>query len=233
MGHRTPENPRGLKDLPFRVEPANERDRRRATRIMKLLAEAYPDAECELNFNAPHELLIATILSAQATDKGVNKATPELFKAFPTPDAFADASPELIEPHIKTIGLFRNKAKSIHSAMRDVVEKFDGQIPQNIDDLLTLRGVARKTAGVVLSEAFGIHDAFVVDTHVTRLATRFGFVEEGTSVPMIERRMMALVPRKDWRLACHRLIFHGRRACVARGVCEHPICLSYCSNAKR
>lgn len=229
--HRTPDNPRGLKDLPFKVEPATESDRRRAGRIFRLLDEAYPDADCELNFSTPHELLIATILSAQSTDAGVNKATPGLFQAFPTPSDYANATPKDIEPYIKTIGLFRNKARSIQSAMRDVVDRYEGEVPRNIDDLLTLRGVARKTAGVVLSEAYAINDAFVVDTHVTRLATRFGFVDEGTSVPMIERRMMALVPRKNWRIACHRLIFHGRRACTARGTCQHPICQKYCSNA--
>ncbi|MEO0511781.1 MAG: endonuclease III [Planctomycetota bacterium] len=228
---RTPGNPRGLKDLPFPVDPATPSEKRRAKRIFDLLTEAYPDADCELDFSAPHELLIATILSAQSTDAGVNRATPGLFAAFPEPTDYAAATPKKIEPYIKTIGLFRNKAKAIHSSMKDVVERYDGRVPTTVDKLLTLRGVARKTAGVVLGEAYGINDCFVVDTHVTRLATRLGFVEEGTTVAMIERRMMSLVPRKDWRIACHRLIFHGRRACSARGVCEHPICKRYCSNA--
>ncbi|MDX2147468.1 MAG: endonuclease III [Planctomycetota bacterium] len=201
----------------------------RAAELMTELARAYPDAHCELHFKSPHELLVATILSAQSTDAGVNKATPELFARFPTPADYAAASPEEIEPYIKTIGLFRNKAKSIHASMKDIVEKFGGQVPRTMDELLTLRGVARKTANVVLGNAFGINVGFVVDTHVERLSKRFGLVEQDAKVARIEKRLMELVPAKDWCNASHWLIWHGRRACTARGGrCEdHPICARF------
>ncbi len=202
--------------------------RERALMVLAALEEHYPDAHCELVYRTPHELLIATILSAQATDVSVNKATPALFAAFPTPSAFASATPEQIEPYIRTIGLFRNKARSIVAAMRDVVERFGGEVPRTMDELLTLRGVARKTAGVVLGNAFGINVGFVVDTHVHRLAQRLGLVSKGATVARTEKMLMALLPREKWCSAGHQIIFHGRRACKARptgGVCaEHAIC---------
>ncbi|MBC7772806.1 MAG: endonuclease III, partial [Pyrinomonadaceae bacterium] len=174
-------------------------------------------------------LLVATILSAQATDVGVNKVTPALFKKFPTPADYAAATPPEIEPYIKSIGLFRNKAKSIHAAMQEVAGHFGGHVPQTMAELLTLRGVARKTANVVLGNAYGKNDGFVVDTHIQRLATRFGLVPAGASVPMIERRLMALFPRDQWCDLSHQIIWHGRRACKAKlsgGACcgDHPIC---------
>ncbi|MEM1329547.1 MAG: endonuclease III [Planctomycetota bacterium] len=225
MSARTPTNPRGLRDLPFSVEAATPSERARTRRLLRALDEAYPDAHCELDYTEPHELVIATILSAQATDAGVNKATPKLFEAFPTPADYAASSPKGIEPYIRTIGLFRNKAKHVHGAMTRVVEEFGGDVPDNVEDLLSLPGVARKTAGVVLGNAFGINDAFVVDTHVMRLAVRLGLVEAGTTVAMTERRLMALIPRDRWCDASHLLIWHGRRACPARGnTGEHPIC---------
>ena len=201
--------------------------------MLTALEAEYPDAHCELDYSSPHELLVATILSAQATDVGVNKATPSLFRAFPTPADYARAAPADIEPHIKSIGLFRNKAKSIHAAMSAVTTEFGGRVPDSMDDLLSLRGVARKTANVVLGNAFGINVGFVVDTHVSRFAVRFGFVEEGTSVAMTERWLMALLPRDKWTLGSHLMIFHGRRACTARTPrCEHPICRNFkCENA--
>lgn len=212
-------------DLP-RVTPAQ---RARAEAWLAALSRHYPDAHCELTFTSPHELLIAVILSAQATDASVNKVTPALFAAFPTPEAFARATPEQIEPYIRTIGLFRSKAKSVQSAMKDVVERFGGRVPSTMDELLTLRGVARKTANCVLSIAYGINAGFVVDTHVDRLSKRFGLAPEGAKVPEIERRMMALLPRERWGDACHMIIWHGRRACKARGVTcgEHPICAEF------
>lgn len=204
-------------------------EKRRARALAKDLAEAYPDAHCELDFTRPHELLIATILSAQTTDAGVNKCTPALFERFPTPADYAAASPAEIEPFIRTIGLFRNKAKAVHSAMTTLVEEFGGEVPGTVEELLTLRGVARKTANVVLGNCFGVNDGFVVDTHVQRLARRFCLVDEGESVTMIERRLMALFPRDRWCDLSHQLIFHGRRACTARGggCREHPICARY------
>jgi endonuclease-3 len=159
-------------------------ERRRAAAIVAALAKEYPDAHCELAHRTPHELLVATILSAQATDIGVNKATPALFARFPTPADYAKATPAEIEPYIKTIGLFRNKAKSIHAAMSSIVERFGGEVPRTMEELLTLRGVARKTANVVLSNAFGVHMGVVVDTHVERLAKRFSIVGPGAARAM-------------------------------------------------
>lgn len=213
-------------DLPFELPQVAPSQKRRATRLLASLDEHYGDAVCELDFTEPHELLVATILSAQATDVGVNKATPALFEAFPTPADYAASTPAEIEPYIRTIGLFRNKAKAIHAAMSAVTETFGGEVPRTMEELLTLRGVARKTANVVLSTAYGIHMGVVVDTHVARLAVRLGLVEEGTTVPQIERRLMAMFPRDRWGDLSHMLIWHGRRACKARGaVCgEHPIC---------
>lgn len=212
--------------LPFALPRVTGAETSRAGELLVALEAMYPDAHCELNYKSPHELLVATILSAQATDAGVNKATPALFARFPTPADYAASTPVVIEGYIKSIGLFRNKARAIHSAMHDIVSKFGGEVPRNMPDLLTLRGVARKTANVVLGNAFGINDGFVVDTHVERLARRFGLVDDGTSVPMIERRLMALLPREQWCAASHMLIWHGRRACKARGVqCRtNPVC---------
>lgn len=229
-------NPRGLRDIPFALPEVTKAEKARAKRIADALEEHYPDAFCELTHSNAHELVIATILSAQSTDAGVNKATPELFDAFPTPADYAAASPEAIEPYIKTIGLFRSKAKSIHAAMTTVVENFGGEIPSSMDDLLTLRGVARKTANVVLGNAFGINAGFVVDTHVQRLAWRLGLVEgpkEDTG--KIEKRMMALMPRDRWSRLGHQLVFHGRYACTARPNCkhDHPICKAYGVNCDK
>ncbi|RMH13490.1 MAG: endonuclease III, partial [Planctomycetota bacterium] len=201
-------------------------EKRRARRLAAALAEHYPDAHCELDYTSPHELLVATILSAQATDAGVNKVTPRLFKAFPTPADYAASTPAQIEPYIKSIGLYRNKAKAIHAAMKEICERFDGQVPQTMDELLTLRGVARKTANVVLGNAFGINVGFVVDTHIQRLARRFDLVPEDASVTTTERRLMVLMPRQRWCELSHQFIWHGRRVCTARvRTCQdHPIC---------
>ena len=234
MSVRTPDNPRGLRDLPFRVPEVSKSEKARARRIAKALADRYPDAYCELNFSSPHELLIATILSAQATDAGVNKATPALFDAFPTPADYASATPAKIEKYVKSIGLYRNKAKAIHAAMTSVVNDFGGQIPQTMDELLTLRGVARKTASVVLGNAFGINQGFVVDTHIERLSKRFGLAPHDATVPMVERYLIALFPRDQWTDLSHRIIFHGRQVCKARGWSCHSdsICKRFCENAR-
>ncbi len=201
----------------------------RALRLLAALRAEYPDARCELNFSNPHELLVATILSAQATDVSVNKATPALFARFPSPAAYAAASPEEIEPYIKSIGLFRNKARAIHESMTAIRDRFGGRVPRTMHELLTLRGVARKTANVVLGNCFNINDGVVVDTHVQRLARRFALAPADASVAEIEQRLMQLFPRDSWCLLSHLLIFHGRRACKARGVrCDsHPICREF------
>ncbi len=217
----------------FDLPPKRAAEKARARRILDGLYRHYPDAHCELNYSTPHELLIATILSAQATDVGVNKATPALFGAYPTPADYAAASPKKIEPYINSIGLYRNKARAVYEAMKRLVEEFDGEVPDTMEDLLTLRGVARKTANVVLGNAFGINVGVVVDTHISRVSQRFGLTVE-TDVKKIERDLMALFPRAHWCMLSHLLIFHGRRACKARGaLChEHPLCRAYCSNAQ-
>lgn len=232
---RTPENPRGLRDLPFPLPRVTTSEKRRAKRLADALAEHYPDAHCELNYSNPHELLIATILSAQTTDAAVNRATPALFAAFPNPGDYAASSPAKIEPFVRSLGFFRNKAKAIHSSMSDIVEKFGGEVPRTMDELLTLRGVARKTADVVLGNAYGIQVGFVVDTHIERLSKRLGLVDEDTTVPMIERRLMALMPRERWCELSHQFIFHGRRNCQARrkGCSDHPICRGFGTRCPR
>lgn len=188
----------------------------RAARLLAALKARYPDAHCELDHRSPHELLVATILSAQATDVGVNKATPALFKRFPTPAHYAAASAEEIEPYVKSLGFFRSKAKAVHQAMKRVHEAYGGRVPSTMEDLLTLRGVARKTANVVLSNAYGRNEGVVVDTHVQRLAQRFGLTTH-TEPAKIELDLMALFPRDEWGLLSHLLIWHGRRVCKARG----------------
>lgn len=204
----------------------------RAQAILDDLYKEYPDAHCELDYKNPHELLIATILSAQATDVGVNKATPGLFKKFKTPAAYAKASPEEIQPYISSIGLFRNKSKSVHAAMTMVVEEFGGEVPDTMEDLLKLRGVARKTANVVLGNAFNINEGVVVDTHVMRLSERFKLTRHKTP-EKVEKDLMALFPREHWTMLSHLLIFHGRRVCKARGgtCADHWLCQKWCKNA--
>ncbi|MFO0836746.1 MAG: endonuclease III [Phycisphaerales bacterium] len=201
----------------------------RALRLLAALRADYPDAHCELVFSNPHELLVATILSAQATDVSVNKVTPALFARFPSPAAYAAASAQEIEPYIKSIGLFRNKARAVHESMTAIRDRFGGQVPRTMQELLTLRGVARKTANVVLGNCFNINDGVVVDTHVQRLSRRFALAPADASVADIEQRLMQLFPRDSWCLLSHLLIFHGRRACKARGVrCDsHPICREF------
>jgi len=206
--------------------------KQRAKQVLDALYRHYPDAHCELDFRNPTELLVAVILSAQSTDTGVNKATPELFDRFKTPADYAQSTPEEIESYIKTIGLYRNKARAIHAAMTRIVEEYDGAVPDTMEDLLTLRGVARKTANVVLGEAFGKAEGIVVDTHVMRVAKRLGLTKHDDP-GKVERDLMALFPREHWTMLSHLLIWHGRRACKARGaLCsEHPLCQQFCSNA--
>jgi endonuclease-3 len=193
------------------VKPASER----LPSIMKALDQLYPDAHCELDFQGPFQLLVATILSAQCTDKRVNMVTPVLFKRFPDAAAMAQADRGELEEIIKSTGFFRNKAKSIVGASQVLVEDFDGEVPDTMDELLTLPGVARKTANVILGTAFGKNEGFVVDTHIHRLAQRLHFTREDEPVK-IERDLCAVVPRDDWTKLGHQLIWHGRRVCFAR-----------------
>ena len=206
----------------------------RAQSIFNALKKRYPDAHCALEYNSPLELLFATILSAQSTDVGVNKATPALFKAFPLVQDYANASPEEIEPYISSIGLFRSKAKSIYTSAHLILDDFGGKVPDNMKDLIKLRGVARKTANVVLGNAFNKNEGVVVDTHVGRLAQRFGLTKE-TTPEKIEKDLMGLFPQKNWTILSHLLVGHGRQVCKKRGgtCAEDSICKRYCMNAKQ
>lgn len=223
--------------LPFALPRVSAAQRERASALLKALEREYPDAKCALTFSSPHELLIATILSAQCTDVRVNLVTPALFQRFPTPADYAAASPAEIEPYIKSCGFFRNKARAIHESMRDVVERFHGHVPRTMDDLLTLRGVARKTANVVLGNAFDTNDGFVVDTHIERLTKRFALAQPADTVAAVEKKLMALFPRDRWCDLSHYFIAHGRSACPARGAdCSHAICAKFgtaCENRSR
>ena len=181
---------------------------------LEALAKSHPDAKPELDFTDPYELLIATILSAQCTDKQVNKVTPALFKAYPTPSEMAEAEPEEIEPFIRSCGFYHNKAKNIVLACRDIRDKFAGVVPGDREGLESLAGVGRKTANVVLSNAFGV-PAIAVDTHVFRVSNRIGLACAKT-VEETERQLMQNIPEDKWSIAHHWLIFHGRRVCSAK-----------------
>ena len=187
----------------------------RTQKIISALGQIYPDAHCELNFSNPLQLLIATILSAQCTDKRVNLVTAELFKKYGDAREFAAAPLAEIEAAVKSTGFFRNKAKNIKACCCALVEKFGGEVPRTMDELHALAGVGRKTANVVLGNAFGINVGVVVDTHVTRLANRLGLAK-GADAVKLERELMKLVPPRDWTLFSHWLIWHGRRRCAAR-----------------
>ena len=190
----------------------------RVRAVIEQLQELYPDAKCALDFRTPLELLVATILSAQCTDERVNKVTPALFATYPDAAAFAAADPAALEKAIHSTGFFRNKAKSIREASADIVAKHGGQVPRTLEDLTALRGVGRKTANVVLGNAYGV-PGVVVDTHVTRLSHRLGLTRE-TDPVKIEFALMPLIPRELWTLFSHWLILHGRAVCNAR----KPLC---------
>jgi endonuclease-3 len=195
----------------------------RTKRIVAGLRKTYPNAHCELNHSNPLELLIATILSAQCTDKRVNLVTPKLFAQYPTAAAYANAPTEELEKAIKATGFFRNKTKSIKAACKSLVEKHSGEVPRTMEELRELGGVGRKTANVVLGNAFNINCGIVVDTHVGRLSGRLGLTRE-KAPEKIELALMPMVPQDDWTLFSHLLIWHGRRRCYARnpdcGNCE-------------
>ena len=187
----------------------------RALKIIAALQRTYPNAHCELNFSNSLELLIATILSAQCTDKRVNLVTAELFKTYRAAKDFAAAPLAEIEGAVRSTGFFRNKAKNIKTCCAALLEKFGGEVPRTMDELHALAGVGRKTANVVLGNAFGINVGLVVDTHVTRLANRLGLAK-GADAVKLERELMRLVPQNKWTQFSHWLIWHGRRRCVAR-----------------
>ena len=187
----------------------------RTMKIIAALQRTYPTAHCELNFSSPLQLLIATILSAQCTDKRVNIVTAELFTKYRRVRDFADAAVSELEKDIRSTGFYKNKAKNIKACCAALVEKFGGKVPRTMDELHALAGVGRKTANVVLGNAFAINVGVVVDTHVTRLCNRLGLVK-GTDAVTIEQELMKLVPQNDWTLFSHWLIWHGRRRCDAR-----------------
>ena len=187
----------------------------RALKIVAAFERVYPAAHCELNFSNPLELLIATILSAQCTDKRVNLVTAELFKKYRGAKDFAAADISELEKDIRSTGFYKNKAKNIKAACAALVAKSGGEVPRTMDELHALPGVGRKTANVVLGNAFGINVGVVVDTHVTRLANRLGLAR-GTDAVKLEQALMPLVPQADWTLFSHWLIWHGRRRCDAR-----------------
>jgi endonuclease III len=200
--------------------PANGTDAKRVAAILAKLDEAYPAATCELHHNNAFQLLISTILSAQCTDVRVNQVTPGLFQKYPTPEAFAHANPAAIEQEIRPTGFFRNKTKSILGASKALLERFGGQVPRTMDEILTLPGVARKTANVVLGTAYGIASGVVVDTHVQRLSQRLDLTRN-EDPKKIEQDLIKVIPQDRWILFSHQLIWHGRRVCAAR----KPKCL--------
>ncbi|HVJ50398.1 endonuclease III [Desulfitobacterium sp.] len=187
--------------------------------IFKLLEQTYPDAHCELNFSNPFQLLVATILSAQATDRKVNQITERLFQKYVTPQDLLQVTQAEFEQEIKEIGLYHNKAKNILATCRILVEKYQGKVPGSFEELIELPGVGRKTANVVLSNAFGI-PALAVDTHVLRVSNRLGLAA-GNNPDLVEEQLKNLIPQEKWSQAHHLLIWHGRRTCLAR----RPLCL--------
>lgn len=188
---------------------------KRVRAILAKLDEAYPDVTCALQHRNPFELLIATILSAQCTDQRVNQVTSTLFQKYPSAEAFAYANPRDLEADIRPTGFFRNKTKSIQGAGKKIVEEFGNKVPRTMEELLTLPGVARKTANVVLGTAFGIASGVVVDTHVQRLSLRLDLTRH-TDPKKIEQDLMRIIPQDRWILFSHQLIWHGRRVCQAR-----------------
>ena len=187
----------------------------RVSIILQKLEEAYPAANCELKHENPFQLLISTILSAQCTDERVNQVTKTLFPKYPTPKHFAYANPRELQQEIRPTGFFRNKTKSIMGASKKIVEEFGGEVPRTMEQMLTLPGVARKTANVVLGSAFGIASGIVVDTHVQRLSKRLDLTRQ-TDPKKIEQDLMGIIPQEKWILFSHQLIWHGRRVCQAR-----------------
>lgn len=192
-----------------------EQTKARAKKIVRILRKTYPAAKTALEHHTPHELLVATILSAQCTDERVNMVTPALFKRYKTVQAFAEADLEELQQLIYTTGFFNNKAKAIKKSAQELLERHGGEMPRTLDELVKLSGVGRKTASVILGNAFGIAEGVVVDTHVARISRLLGFTDYKDAVK-IERDLMALIPKKDWIDFSHMIILHGRGICKAR-----------------
>jgi endonuclease III len=204
-----------VKSSPTKARPYNPLAPDRISEILHRLDQLYPDVTCALTHSSAWELLVATILSAQSTDVNVNRVTPELFRKYPTVEAFAALTPEQLEPDVRSTGFFRNKSKSVVGAAKKIVADFAGQVPNDMERLLTLPGVARKTANVVLGTWFKIADGVVVDTHVTRISRRLELTKN-TDPQKIEQDLMRVIPREKWILFAHQIIWHGRRLCYAR-----------------
>ncbi|GAB4151099.1 MAG: endonuclease III [Cyanobacteria bacterium J069] len=211
--------------------PRRAGKKQRSLEILVRLKRLYPDATCSLDYETPVQLLVATILSAQCTDERVNQVTPELFRRFPDAPSLASADPDEIENLVRSTGFYRNKAKNIQGACRKIVTDFGGQVPQTMEELLTLPGVARKTGNVVLAHAFGINAGVTVDTHVKRLTYRLGLTTH-TDPVRIERDLMKLLPQPDWENWSIRLIYHGRAVCNARNpACDRCQLADLCPSA--
>ena len=203
----------------------------RAIEILLRLKRIYPEAPCTLDYETPVQLMVATILAAQCTDERVNKVTPELFRRYPTAAALADAELEEVENLVRSTGFFRNKSKNIQAACRRIMTEFGGEVPQLMEELLTLPGVARKTANVVLAHAFDLHMGVTVDTHVKRLTYRLGLTKF-TDPIRIERDLMRLIPQPDWENWSIRLVYHGRAVCNARNPqCDRCALVDLCPSA--
>ncbi|OKH10862.1 endonuclease III [[Limnothrix rosea] IAM M-220] len=205
--------------------------KKRAIAVLEKLHELYPNATCSLDYETPVQLMVATILSAQCTDERVNKVTPALFKRFPDAPAFAAADIEELEQLVRSTGFYRNKAKNIQKACQRIMSEFEGHVPQTMEELLTLAGVARKTANVVLAHAFGIISGVTVDTHVKRLSNRLRLTKSDNPI-QIERDLMKLLPQPEWENWSIRLIYHGRAICNARKPqCENCSIANLCPSA--
>ncbi|MEE9125890.1 MAG: endonuclease III [Planctomycetota bacterium] len=200
--------------------PVKDSEKLRVRRVLRGLRKDYPEPECALTHRTPFQLLVATILSAQCTDERVNMVTKELFPKLGTPEELAAVPQEVLEVEVKSTGFFRNKAKNLRGMAQKLVAEFGGEVPETMDELLSLPGVARKTANVVLGTAFGIAVGVVVDTHVGRLSNRLGLTQE-TDPVKIERDLMAVVPKKDWVWFSHALIWHGRRVWFSHALIWH------------
>ncbi|HMW01445.1 MAG TPA: endonuclease III [Acidobacteriota bacterium] len=238
---RTPRSVKSSDSKPIRQEvPEKTRgtskvksSKSRAREIIRRLQAEYPTAHCSLEYSSPLELLVATILSAQCTDERVNLVTPTLFRKFRTAADYAEAELSELEMDIRSTGFFRNKARHLQGMGQRLVEAFDGKVPKTMAELLTLPGVARKTANVVLGNAFGKAPGVVVDTHVTRLSTRLRLTSEATP-EKIERDLMALIPKKHWVMFPHWLIFHGRAVCKARSPqCQVCVLADLCPSVQK
>ena len=220
------------KAVPKRKKKRGAELKAHALEVLSRLRKEYPDAHCELDFETPLQLLIATSLSAQCTDKRVNMVTPELFRSFPDAESLSTADPEKLEELVRSTGFFRNKTKSLLGMSAAVAQRHGGNIPSTMDELVKLPGVGRKTANVVLGNAFNLNEGVVVDTHVGRLSIRLGFTNE-TDPVKVEQVLMSLIPRDDWTLVSHLLIFHGRRVCIARVPrCESCVLADVCPSAR-